>query len=627
MVGQIIENPVEDLLQLLRSFENGGYPRPQLRRREWTSLNGTWDFAADDAEEWHEPAAVRWNAKILVPYSPETLASGVAREGFFHCVWYRRTFQRPQTAPDDRVLLHFGAVDYAADVWVNGVRVCSHQGGYTPFQVEITGTLREEGEQEIVVRAQDDPQDLAKPRGKQDWKLNPHSIWYVRTTGIWQCVWMEVVPANYIAGVRWTSNLTRWEIGMDAHVAGPQSNGMRLKVSLRAPGDLLLAEDSYSVVAHEVHRQIALSDPGVDDFRNELLWSPSSPTIIEAKLELCDGGGAVVDTVESYTALRTIGVEGDRFVMNGRPLRLRMVLDQGYWPESGLTPPSDEALMKDVLLARRMGFNGVRKHQKIEDPRYLYWADRAGLLVWEEMPSAYRYTTRSIERVTREWMEVLRRDFSHPCIIAWVPLNESWGVPDLPHSFAQRHYVQALYHLTKSLDPTRPVIGNDGWESIATDILGIHDYDSEPERIKRRYRQEDVESRLLTHERPGGRVLVVHGDKEVDITCHPLVLSEFGGISFSTDNQTWGYSRCRTPEELVERFSALLHAVRNLPTLAGFCYTQFADTYQESNGLLFANREPKMPIDRIAAAVSGSDASHDSAEDLRWRELLMKAQH
>lgn len=626
MVQQLSPDYTDHLVELLRPFENGGYPRPQLRRKDWIPLNGTWDFASDEHSAWTEPASVEWNSRIMVPFSPEAPSSGVGHEGYVQSVWYRRTFERPRLREGERLVLHFGAVDYSADVWVNGVPVCSHQGGYTPFHADITGAVREQREQEIVVRAQDDPLDLAKPRGKQDWKLNPHSIWYVRTTGIWQCVWMEVLPVNFIAGLRWTSNLTRWEIGLDARIGGQQRDGLRLKVSLRAPGGALLAEDSYSVAANEVHRQIALSDPGIDDFRNELLWSPSSPTIIEAKLELCDAADNVVDTVDSYTALRTIAAEDDRFVLNGRPLRLRLVLDQGYWPESGLTPPDDEAVLKDVLLAKRMGFNGVRKHQKIEDPRYLYWADRVGLLVWEEMPSAYRYTTRSIERVTREWMEVLQRDYSHPCIAAWVPLNESWGVPDLPESFPQRHYVQALYHLTKTLDPTRPVIGNDGWESVATDILGIHDYDTDPERIKKRYRQEDVESKLLARERPGGRVLVVGSDKEIDISGHPLVLSEFGGIAYSREHGTWGYSRCNTPEELLERFRALMEAVRTLPALAGFCYTQFADTYQESNGLLFANREPKMPIEEIAKVVGGGDPTVDAGEDLRWRELLMKGQ-
>ena len=607
-----------------RSAEKRGYPRPQLRREKWYSLNGIWDFSFDEQATCPHPHCVEWSEQIKVPFSPETKASGLNAGGYFRAVWYRRSFTPPQLALGERLLLHFGAVDYSADVWVNGTKVCSHEGGYTPFHADITEELKASDSQEIIVKVLDDALDLAKPRGKQDWKPESHSIWYTRTTGIWQTVWLEVVPAAFVQVLRWTCNLKRWEIGLEAQIGGKLPAGLRMAVSLRV-GDLVLANDVYSVLGGEVHRQIALSDPGIDDSRNELLWSPSSPTLIEASLELRDSNDVCIDRVHSYTALRTIAIQGDRFILNNRPLLLRLVLDQGYWPDTGLTAPDDQALLQDVLLAKRLGFNGVRKHQKIEDPGYLYWADRAGLLVWEEMPSAYRYTRRSIERVTREWIDVLSRDSSHPCIVAWVPLNESWGVPDLPQSFAQRNYVQALYHLTKTLDPTRPVIGNDGWESVATDILGIHDYDDQLDRMRKRYRQEDVESRLLSRERPGGRLLVVNG--ETDISCRPIVLSEFGGIAYSPgDSKAWGYSRCDTPQQLLDNYRALLEVVRSLHTLAGFCYTQFTDTYQEANGLLYANREPKAPIEELAAATSGGQSVMNTLEDLRWREFLMEDQ-
>lgn len=598
------------------------HPRPQLRRDTWFSLDGEWDFAFDADPAWDDPQAVLWSTKIQVPFSPETPASGLHCQDLFRTVWYRKTFDSPLLKPGQRLLLHFGAVDYSAAVWVNGFKVCTHRGGYTPFHADITGALQG-GVEEIVVRADDDPLDLAKPRGKQDWKLEAHSIWYPRTTGIWQTVWLEPVSAAYIERINWTSNLQRWEIGLEARVAGVPADRLRLDVRMRA-GDLLLAEDSYSVVAGEVHRQIALSDPGIDDSRNELLWSPNSPTLIDVELELRDQEGELLDSVASYTALRSISVQGDRFILNGRPLPLRLVLDQGYWPESGLTAPSDDALLEDVILVKKLGFNGVRKHQKIENPRYLYWADHIGLLVWEEMPSAYRYTRRSIERVTCEWIEVLRRDMSHPCIVAWVPLNESWGVPDLPDSPAQRNYVQALYHLTKSLDPTRPVIGNDGWESVATDILGIHDYDAQPERLGRRYGQMDIESRLLQRERPGGRMLRIEHTGDIS---QPVVLSEFGGIAFAAEeNGAWGYSRSHTPEELLESYRALLEVVRSLPGLAGFCYTQFADTYQEANGLLYADRRPKVSFEEIAAATAGPEYRFDALENSHWRDRLMERQ-
>jgi hypothetical protein len=285
-----------------------------------------------------------------------------------------------------------------------------------------------------------------------------------------------------------------------------------------------------------------------------------------------------------------------------------MVLDQGYWPQGGLTAPDDDALRRDVELAREMGFNGVRKHQKVEDPRYLYWADTIGLAVWEEMPSAYRFTRLSVQRLSLEWTAVIQRDYGHPCVIAWVPINESWGVPNLPDNPRERHYVQALYHLTKTLDATRPVIGNDGWESVATDIISIHDYDDQPARMAARYHAEDVRPRLFKRERPGGRLLVLEGHSPAE---QPLMLTEFGGIALRAGTGTWGYSTCRTPEDLARAYSELLGVIRNLTLLAGFCYTQFADTYQEANGLLNADRTPKFPMPQIAAATGGRAAPRD----------------
>jgi beta-galactosidase/beta-glucuronidase len=599
------------------------YPRPQLQREQWTSLNGIWDFSIDRDALLGKLSEIDWNASILVPFSPETAASGIDDTGFYSAVWYRRTFDRPELKPGERVLLHFGAVDYCATVWVNGTEVCSHQGGYTPFRADITNALIDGAPQQIAVRAYDDPSDLAKPRGKQDWKREPHSIWYPRTTGIWQTVWMEVVPACFIDAIRWASNLERWEIALEASVIGSGTKELSLSVRMHV-GDQVLASDTYSVIAGEVHRGIALSDPGIDDYRNSLLWSPSSPTIIDVDLELRGLDGTVLDRVKSYTALRAVTIQGDRFVLNGRPIALRLVLDQGYWPGTGLTAPDDDALLQDVVLAKKLGFNGVRKHQKIEDPRYLYWADHLGLLVWEEMPSAYRYTRKSVERLTSEWMDVLRRDISHPCIVTWVPFNESWGVPDLPESPAQRNYVQALYHLTKAFDPTRPVVGNDGWESVATDLIGIHDYDDKPERIGKRYGINDIAAGVLKRERPGGRMLLVDGAPGAG---QPIVLTEFGGIAFGDQkDEIWGYSRSDSPANLLERYSALLTTVRALPTLAGFCYTQFADTYQEANGLLYADRTPKAPIEEIALATNGARPDYDAQIEALWREHLMERQ-
>lgn len=250
-----------------------------------------------------------------------------------------------------------------------------------------------------------------------------------------------------------------------------------------------------------------------------------------------------------------------------------------------------------------MGFNGVRKHQKIEDPRFLYWADVLGLMVWEEMPSAYRFTPKAVERITREWTEVIQRDVSHPCIVVWVPFNESWGVPNLTETAAHRDYVQALYYLTKTLDPTRPVIGNDGWESITTDIIAIHDYDTKPERLVKRYGPEVKLSDLFDRKRPGGRVLTLDGYPHQG---QPVMLTEFGGIAYTLGENpeidTWGYERSFNISELEMKYGALLEAVNTIEIFSGFCYTQFTDTFQEANGLLYSDRTPKFPLAAIRAA-------------------------
>ncbi|MGZ3747455.1 MAG: glycoside hydrolase family 2 protein, partial [Pseudobdellovibrionaceae bacterium] len=547
-----------------------------------------------------------WPLVIHVPFAPETPASGIGNNDFHSRVWYQRTFEFHKT--DMRVILHFGAVDYEARVWINNHYLGCHEGGHTPFSFDVTDFLSSGGDQIITVCADDDPLDLTKPRGKQDWQRHPHSIWYPRTTGIWQTVWIEEVAQTYVERLRCTPMLERWEISIEAFIAGTYKEGLQLEVKVRC-GNKLLARDHYGVVNKEVHRKIAMSDPGIDDYRNELLWSPEKPTLIDIELKLIDEG-KVLDHIKSYTALRSVTMSRDRFLLNGRPYFMRLVLDQGYWPETYMTPPSVEAIRKDIELTKAAGFNGVRKHQKVEDPDFLYWADVMGLMVWAEMPSAYRFTHESVERLTREWTEIIDRDMSHPCIVVWVPFNESWGVPDLTEKVAHQHCVQALYHLTKTLDPTRPCIGNDGWESTATDIIGIHDYDSKPERLVKKYTNGNTVGDILNRYRPGGRVLTVEGFPHGG---QPVMLTEFGGISFidhSHTSNSWGYSISFNAEDFRDQYEQLLSAVHRIELFAGFCYTQLTDTFQETNGLFKADRTPKFSINSMARATRG-------VEDLR----------
>ena len=585
--------------------DSPSYPRKTLRRKTWMSLNGAWKFAFDDHRAWNRPEKVpSFTREIQVPFAPETKMSGIGDGGFHPRCWYQREFSYTRNA--NRVLVHFGAVDYDALVWVNSTFVGRHTGGHSSFTFDITEALNDGGTNTITVRADDDPHDLSKPRGKQDWQKDPHSIWYMRTSGIWQTVWIEEVPQTYLQRVTWTPHLERWEIGCEAFLAGSWRDHYQLRVRLSV-GDKVLADDRYTFINREIHRRIALSDPGIDDTRNELLWSPEKPTLIQADLEVWDGH-RLIERVRSYTALRSVAVKRNRFLLNGRPYYMRLVLDQGYWPDSLMTAPDPDAFRRDIELVKSAGFNGVRKHQKIEDPDFLYWADKLGLLVWVEMPSAYRFTHESVKRLTQEWTEVIDRDLNHPSVVVWVPFNESWGVPDLAETSAHQNYVQAIYHLTRTLDPTRPVIGNDGWESTSTDLIGIHDYDDNTERLEKKYGVGTTgkAAEILASRRPAGRMLTVEGYEHQD---QPLMLTEFGGIACKSEAEgstgTWGYSVSKSSEDLRQRYKKLLQSIHRIEIFCGFCYTQFTDTFQEANGLFTMDRIPKFSLASMARATRG----------------------
>jgi beta-galactosidase/beta-glucuronidase len=595
------------------------HPRPQLTRPDWQDLCGAWGFAFDDggvgiAEQWSRRADV-FDREILVPFPFESKASGIGDTGFHPVAWYRRTMQA-QARPGHRSLLHFGAVDYRAQVWVNGRAVAYHEGGHTPFTADITSALEPSGEQVVVVRAEDSPRDLRQPRGKQDWKESAHAIWYDRTSGIWQPVWLEEVPDVRIRALHWVPDVDSRSLELTVRVRAHHRRGLRLRVALRI-GERLLADDTYGIDRSEITRRITLAEDGMSLRHGELLWAPEAPTIIDATISLLDPDGTVLDEVCSYTALRSISATRDRLLLNGRPYYLRLVLAQNFWPESHLAAPDDDAFAREVRLVKDLGFNGVRLHQKVEDPRFLAECDRQGLLVWAEMPAAYEFSTQTIDRLTREWLEVLERDRSHPCVIAWVPVNESWGVPAVERSAQQQDLVRALYHLTKAYDPTRLVIGNDGWEQPVTDIVTVHDYTSRGSELRARYGSHDALAHTLAHTQPAYRVVLLPGTSHADA---PVMITEFGGISYDADSSAddrgafrdgaWtGYGGVRTPEHLLAGYRELVQALLDSPAVVGFCWTQLTDTQQERNGLVTASRRPKVPAEQVRAVTSGVSAA------------------
>jgi beta-galactosidase/beta-glucuronidase len=600
------------------------HPRPQMERGSFLSLDGSWDFAFDDAGAWSLPGDATFSQTITVPYVPEAPRSGIHDEGFHPVVWYRKTLElSADLAPnaDQTLILHFGAVDYESDVWINGRHAARHIGGHTPVRVDITA--QDGNTIEIVVRAKDDPLDMHKPRGKQDWLPAPHGIWYPRTTGIWQSVWLERVSRSHIERIHWTPDFAQFTFRFDAKIRHPDLQKLRVRLSLDGR---TLVEDEFGVTGSDTRRVIALPDPGIDDARAQYVWSPEHPQLIDAEVTLVGADGTVLDKVKSYTAIRGVSTANGRFIMNGRSTILRLVLDQGYWRE-GIMTASDEELRRDVELTKSLGFNGVRKHQKIENPRFLYWADVLGLLVWEEMPSAYAFSTEAMARVTAEWQEAIERDYSHPCIVTWVPFNESWGIPELPHDPRQRSYQQALYHLTKGLDPTRPVSGNDGWEQIATDIFAVHDYDHDGDVLVGRYQTKEAFLGTLKSFRSAGRVLEIDG---FPYAGQPIMVTEFGGIAYFIGQEAgWGYSTATDTKDFLLRYADVLRGVTDSEIVAGFCYTQLTDTYQEQNGVLTMDRKPKGDVTKLRAANLGVTVARLPKDPLgyntRWLAKTKKA--
>jgi len=571
------------------------HPRPQQARAHWVDLRGRWQFVYDDgarglAERWFERDDV-FDREILVPFPPESSASGIGDTGFHPVMWYRRAFALDREGDGQKVLLHFGAVDYWAEVWVNGESVGTHEGGQTPFCFEISRALVDQEKQVLVVRAEDPPHDLSLPRGKQDWKESSHDIWYNRTSGIWQPVWIELVRAPYISSLQWHPDLDRGVLGVALRLTSHAEEAAQVRIQVFM-ADGLVADDVSLIQATELRRDIALELDPMSMNVEQMVWSPEAPNLLEATVTVLVDG-QTRDQMHSYAGIRTVGISAGRFLLNDRPYYLRFALEQGYWPNTNLAAPSDEALRLEVERAKDLGFNGVRVHQKVEDPRFLYWCDRLGLLVWGEMANAHVFDTTSVTRLTREWMEVIQRDYSHPCIVAWVPVNESWGVPDLVTDPAQRDFVRGLYHLTKALDPGRPCIGNDGWEYLSGEICGIHDYAFDELTIRERYGTSDAIDRWIREVQPGGRLIKI-GEEELKPNT-AFMLTEFGGISYRPDpGKPWfGYGTVDTEREFREKYQELVVAVLDCPPLAGFCYTQLTDTMQETNGLLTEDRSFK----------------------------------
>lgn len=604
------------------------HPRPQLVRDNWVNLNGTWEFEIDAGDSGLERGLRNRGlaAQILVPFAPETKLSGVEHVDFMEAVWYRRTVTIPAEWAGQRAILHFGAVDHDTTVWVNDVEVARHRGGFTPFSANLHGVAEPGTEATIVVRARDSRHEM-QARGKQaTWYNNTHCQ-YTRTTGIWQTVWMEAVPEVHVRRLRMTPNLAASTLTVEVPLSQNRAGNVVQVVLGGEDGFQLTAEAAADLdLAPSLHLAIP-----ADQLRP---WSVEDPYLYDLKVNVLDRNGAVVDHVQSYAAVRSVALDGKIVRINGKAVFQRLILDQGYWPDSLMTSPDDEALVRDIELSMSAGFNGARLHEKVFEERFMYHADRMGYLVWGEFgdwgvsgAGTVGHNQAPTASFVAQWMEAMQRDFNHPAIIGWCPLNETHQVlhdritvlDDVTH---------AMYLATKMADPTRPVIDASGYAHRVrqADIYDSHSYEQNPDKFR-------TEQEGLAEGDPYLNKSFLQETFSIPYAGQPFFVSEFGGIWWNEEEAlqtsadeagktdyaaalqatessaagtdlaaSWGYGeRVSNVEEFHARFKGLCDVLLDDPDMFGYCYTQLTDVFQEKNGLFNFDRSTKLDIERLRA--------------------------
>lgn len=593
------------------------HPRPQFIRDQWATLNGTWEFQRDPADSGIERGLLQadFDATILVPFCPESAMSGIGDPDWHEAVWYRRRIDIPAEWPaENRVLLHCQAIDHDATVWVDGVEVGRHRGGHTSFTLDLTDALGGRTSASLVIRARDPKHELL-PRGKQaTWFHNTHCQ-YTRTTGIWQPVWLESVPTAYLGRPRITP-LDSGAFDLDLPVLHGQ-RGLTVRARLLTEeGDVVV--EAGAAVGQQMVPSLRLAIP--EDLRR--WWGPEDPYLYGLTLELLDASGAVIDTVDSYAGLRTISIEGHQFLLNGEAVFQRLVLDQGYWPDSLMTAPSEEALVRDIELGMQAGFVGARIHQKIAEERFLYHCDRLGYLAWGEFPDwgvsgqgPAGHNQKPGATFVAQWIEAVTRDYSHPSIVGWCPLNET-------HQFLHDHptvlddVTFAMYWATKGIDRTRPVIDASGYSHRVpeTDVWDSHDYTQDPAAFARLM---DGLAEGRPHENTGANTGAAQAGAPAYSTPYagqPYFCSEYGGVWWVPLDQrsqedgtndeaaSWGYgNRPADEEEFYTRVEGLTRVLDQNPLMFGYCYTQLTDVFQEKNGIYAFDRSEKLDSGRVRA--------------------------
>ncbi len=565
------------------------YPRPQFKRDYWLNLNGEWDFCFDDNDEgkvkkYYENFNSQY--KIKVPFTYETEASGINDPSQHNVVWYRKDFCIDQDLSDEKVLLNFEGSDYETEVWVNGVFVGKNVGGYSRFSFAIENYLSS-GVNNLTVRIKDSL-SKSQPRGKQRYKKDSFKCWYIQTTGIWKTVWLEFVSKQYLKDVKITPEYDNKKVNLVV------STNMILEDYEKANYELGVCISFNGIKTNDeifkLEDNLQEIDMLIDDTNGDIhRWNVLDPNLYDIKFALYKNG-KIIDAVNSYFGVRKLEIKGNKIFLNDEELYQRLILDQGYWQTTHLTPPSADKLVDDIKSVIKFGYNGVRKHQKNEDERFLYWCDKLGVLVWSEMANCYEFNDDALENFSNEWVKVVKQNYNHPCIITWVPINESWGVVDIDISKKEQDFVNHLYYLTKSLDNTRFVISNDGWEHTISDVITIHDYKQNASELKDLY-VTNKDYVLISNVNYNGERSLMAGDYKYNV--QPIIMSEYGGIALESQNG-WGYGKqVASEEEFLERFQDLTNVIKGVDYISGYCYTQLTDVQQEINGLLDVNHKNK----------------------------------
>lgn len=572
---------------------NKDYYRSQFVRSAWNDLCGKWQFAFDDTNEGIKKEFYKSFPKnattVIVPFSYETPASGIADESEHNVVWYKRAIDAPKLNENERYILIFEGADYQTDVWVNGLYVGRHEGGYCRFSYDITDFLSTKGN-DVTVRCEDSF-DTRQPRGKQRWLKDSFGCWYTQTTGIWKPVWSEIVSADRLERVKITPDIDKENVSFDFELAG-DITGLEIETDITYKG--ISVNKSRAMVKRN---STTLSmDMRCDEFDFKVkLWSPFDPCLYDVEFTVYKNGTAV-DKVSSYFGMRKIEADKEGIRLNNTPLYQKLILAQNYWRQSGYTMPDVNAAMHDITMTKKAGFNGMRIHQKIEDERFLTCCDMEGMIVWGEFPATYEFSDVAIAKLNDEWARCVMQQYNHPCIIAWVPFNESWGIPDVFTSKAQQSFTKGIYWLTKAYDCTRPVITNDGWEHTCSDIITLHDYDGDGAHMLTRY--SDGLVGILSNKVAHGQYKFAFAQGN-DYCGQPVIVSEYGGIAMA-NGDGWGYNgKVDDENQLIRRYDDLTSAVKSMKNVCGYCYTQLTDVYQEVNGLLDADHKPKLDLEKI----------------------------